>query len=74
MAKKEEASYRHSHGAANADDWELIERYAADFVTDDFRLVFRRGAQILEIGITHDQFKAFEKPAAMLVRPNGEKS
>lgn len=39
--------------------WKLVERYCHSFKDNDFRLVFKRNDQVLEVSITKEVYDSF---------------
>lgn len=41
------------------ESWRLVERYTESW-PDDWRLVFRRGDDVVELSVTEEQWRAFD--------------
>jgi hypothetical protein len=45
--------------AARSESWRLVERYVERY-PDDWRLVFRRGDEVLEVSVPEEVWRAFD--------------
>ena len=47
-----------AHRETEPQTWRLVERYVANY-PDDWRCVFRRGNELIEISVPEDVWRAF---------------
>lgn len=60
MPNASAAVIRRRHDPDKTQPWHLVERYVESYVAGDFRCIFRRGDEVLEVSVPEEVWRAFD--------------